>query len=60
MQTHFWLQWLVEIMIQYSSMHFIITHKTSTFTGVTLSDRGGKYYYWEEDCVKSDFGQWKQ
>lgn len=47
-------------MIQYSSVHFIITHKKSTFTGVTLSDSGGKYYYWQENCNKNDFGQWKQ
>ena len=60
MQTHFCLQWIIKIMIQYSYVHFIITHKESTLTAVTLSDRGGKYYYREEDCVKSDFGQWKQ
>lgn len=50
-------QWLVEIMIQYSYVHFVITNEK--FTRVSLSDRGVKYYSWEEDYVKSDFGQWK-
>ena len=52
-------QWIVEIMIQYSYVHFVITNEKSTFTRVSLSDRGVKYYSWEEDYVKSDFGQWK-
>ena len=44
-------------MIQYSYVHFVITNEKSTFTRVSLSDRGVKYYSWEEDYVKSDFGQ---
>lgn len=42
-------------MIQYSYVHFVITNEK--FTRVSLSDRGVKYYSWEEDYVKSDFGQ---